>query len=354
MKLLPFLLLIVLLLLLLTEVFLCLRKKYLLRRIRSMLPSQKYARLNTLLQPFGFFYLPEKDIISSTHDAWQRSFGYEALFDETTLHFNMVFDCEPVYFDCSRRTWMIEFWKGQYGINIGAEIGVYYADSIVEPEKRRETHFYSVADSDMLPVELELSYKGKTLFSLQDTHWWLTGFDMGRFCQPEDLAMRTAITFPDCIMLQSFIGGLIEAGYALHDLSVSGCRISYIHEVSCGSPCDSSADNKDFFSDSDIHESSCICCRSHSAFTSGQASFTFTRPHSLQPRHLRPRLSAYKQKKNLLFCKLYLWGTNPLTSTCDRLLLLYYLLPPVLRRMLRFRKCKDQKIKQKIQKTKQK
>lgn len=347
MKLLSFLFLMVLLLLLLTEVFLCLRKKYLLRRICSIHPCQKYAKLNTLLQPFGFFYLPEKDIISSAHDAWQRSFGYEALFDETALHFNMVFDCEPVYFDYNGRTWMIEFWKGQYGINIGAEIGVYYADSIIEPEKRQETHFYSVADADMLPMELELSHKGKTLFSLQDTHWWLTGFDMGRFCHPEDLTMRTAITFPDCMMLQSFVGGLIEAGYALHDLRISGCRISYIHEASCGSSCDSLTDKKGSSSDSDIHESSCICCRSHSAFTSGQAGFTFAQSHSLQHRHIRPRLAAFKQKKNLLFCKLYLLVTHPLTSTCDRLLFLYYLLPPVLRRMLRFRKCKVQKPKHK-------
>ena len=39
--------------------------------------------------------------------------------------FQMVFDALPVYFDYQKKTWLIEFWKGQYGINTGAEIGIY-------------------------------------------------------------------------------------------------------------------------------------------------------------------------------------------------------------------------------------
>ena len=39
----------------------------------------------------------------------------------------MIIDAYPVYFDYQDKTWMIEFWRGQYGINTGAEIGVYHA-----------------------------------------------------------------------------------------------------------------------------------------------------------------------------------------------------------------------------------
>lgn len=328
------------------------RKQCILRHIRRMDAHQKTDKLNSLIQPFGFSYLPEKDIITSTHDAWQRAFGYRTLFDETALHFNMVVDCEPVYFDYDDHTWLIEFWKGQYGINTGCEIGIYYTDSIIDPENRKETHFESAPDADMLPLEMELLYQGEVLFSLQDTHWWLTGFHMGLFSHPEELTLRAVLTFPNCIMLQSFVGGLIEAGYSLHNLHVSGCRISYIYEASCG-------DGDEVFSDSiqeasccnscrpscdKTRESTCIYCQKKHSSSFAQAGFSLSEPYSHQPRQDRRTLARFKQWKNRLFCRLYLRITHPFTSTCDRLMFLYYLLPPILRRMLRFCKNKSQKI----------
>ncbi|MEI3236147.1 MAG: DUF4474 domain-containing protein [Lachnospira sp.] len=96
-----------------------------------MSPCAQKKLLDELMQPFGFLSCPQQNVITSDIDSWQRTFGYTRLFDYSAPHFKMVFDCEPVYFDYDNRTWLIEFWKGQYGISCGAEIGIYRADTIL-------------------------------------------------------------------------------------------------------------------------------------------------------------------------------------------------------------------------------
>ena len=132
---------------------------------------KKVHLLNDLLEPFGFCYLPESDIVTSLRNTWQKKFGYMAKYDHAALHFNMVFDCEKVYFYYDKKTWLIDFWKGQYGINIGGEIGIYRADKIVAPKDFSKTIFYGVSDSEMLPLSMVLNYKGQKLFSLTKKHW---------------------------------------------------------------------------------------------------------------------------------------------------------------------------------------
>ena len=39
----------------------------------------------------------------------------------------MIIDCEPVRFYYGGKKWLIELWKGQYGMTTGCEIGVYTA-----------------------------------------------------------------------------------------------------------------------------------------------------------------------------------------------------------------------------------
>ena len=40
----------------------------------------------------------------------------------------MVFDCEPLYFSCNGKSYLLELWKGQYGMSTGAGIGFYPAE----------------------------------------------------------------------------------------------------------------------------------------------------------------------------------------------------------------------------------
>lgn len=284
------------------------RKKSIIQKICCMDFCNKLYLLDDLMQPYGFSYLQQQNIVTSRIDAWQRKFGYQALFDKTADRFHMVFDCEPIYFDYSGRTWLIEFWKGQYGINIGGEIGIYYADSLLTPEQYKSAHFQSVPDEWMLSLSMKLFHYGKPLFSVSRKHWWLTGFYMGHFCQPQDLSLHISITFPNALMLQSFTAALIAAGYDFCTINVCGLTISFV----------------------------------------------FTKPYSPQPRSRF--FSRQSQWKNRCLCGLYQWISRPFSATHDKLLYLYFFLPRSFRRVLRYRKNRQQKQQplknyQRIQKT---
>lgn len=280
------------------------RRKRLIHKVCCMDYCEKYCLLNELFMPFGFSYSPSQDLITSTLDAWQREFGYQALFDRTAPYFNMVFDCEPIYFNYQGQTWLIELWKGQYGINIGGEIGIYQADRILSPEEYRQAQFHSIPNEQMLPLSMKMFFRGNLLFAISRTHWWLTGFRLGAYCEPEDLAMDVSVTFPDDLMLEQFIDSLLENGYPKCGLRLCGRTLSFTFAGPYGSR---------------------FCKRR-------------------RPEHL---LSRFSQLKNRLFCRLFLLVTRPFTCTADRILYLYYFLPPVFRRMFRFRRNRNQRPRRK-------
>ncbi len=272
-----------------------------IQKVREMNACGKLHLFNLLAEPFGFSYLMLQDLITTREDAWQRDFGYHAFFDRSASHFHMVLDCEPVYFYYAGETWLIEFWKGQYGINVGGEIGIYHADSILEPEQYDHALFQSVPDEKMLPLSMELFYKGSLLFGIRRRHWWLTGFRMGRYCEPEDLTMKASLTFPDVAMLNSFVKSLLYMGYSQNEVHVREFTVS----------------------------------------------FSFAVPYTLQYRKHFVYYSRWTQWKNRVLCKIYQWATKPFTCTLDQMLYLYYCLPFVFRYMLHFRKNKEQKYNRK-------
>lgn len=163
----------------------------------------------------GFEYNPEKDIICSTMNNMQRLRGYCRAYDEAAIMISDVIDCEPIYFRYGGYDWMIELWKGQYGIGTGCEIGLYYHQT-GEEENPVEHHimgemFGCVSDEDMLDLAFSLERNGEELFAQEWTrHWWLTGFRWGEISRPKNLTMNVSIRFPNEEMLQAFINGGIE------------------------------------------------------------------------------------------------------------------------------------------------
>lgn len=277
------------------------RRKCIIRKIRCMDFCQKLCLLNNLVEPFGFSYVPEEDIMTSTLDAWQKDFGYCSLFDKSASKFSMVLDCEPIYFDYDGHTWMIEFWKGQYGINLGGEIGIYKANTLVPPEQYDRTLFHGVSGYELLPVSMEMNFKGQPAFCLHREHWWLTGFRMGSFCQPEDLVMNISITFPNEDMLQCFVESLNRTGY-------SNCEF-------------------------------CVCRLT--------VSLCFSLPHTWQPRQIQRWFTRFAQWHNRIFCRLFQWITRPFTCTMDRILYLYFFLPVLFRHLLCLRRNRKQRFHKK-------
>lgn len=282
------------------------RRKCIIRKICCMDSCEKLHLLNDLSEPFGFCFIPAEDIMTSRLDAWQKEFGYCSLYDKSASHFNMVFDCEPVYFNYDNRTWMIEFWKGQYGINIGGEIGIYQADVILSPDQYDRTLFHAVSENELLPISMDMNFKGSPLFSVCQPHWWLTGFRMGCYCEPEDLVMDISITFPNEDMLQCFVKSLQRLGYHKCELYICDLTVS----------------------------------------------FSFSIPHSKQPRLIHCWHSRFSQWKNRIFCKLFRFITRPFLCTMDRILYLYFFLPTAFRHTLCLKRNRKQKFHRKRRKHK--
>ena len=281
--------------------FFCLnhwRRKKKIKKVCTMCTEEKCDILNSMIEPFGYSYLFSQDIFTSRIDAWQREFGYCTLYDKTASRFNMVFDCLPIYFDYNGRTWLIELWKGQYGINTGAEIGIYYADHILEEKEYTTTLFQSVDNKDMPHFSFHLFRQGNRIADLSGKHWWLTAFSMGRFSQPVDLYMRASVTLPDSSMVRAFTKGLINAGYTADDITV-------------------------------------FC---------NTVTFSFTESAMQVSAYGRFR-SRIAQWMNRFWCKIYLLVTRPFCLSLDRLVYLYYYLPFIFRKMFRIRKYKKYKPK---------
>lgn len=268
------------------------RKKKICEKLYSMNYHEKCCLLSELIEPFGYCYVPSQDIFSTTLNAWQRDFGYTALFDRYASSFGMVFDCQPVYFDYDNHTWLIEFWKGQYGINTGCEIGIYKADSVVASMQRNTTLFHSVEDSEMLPISMDLYHLDEHLAHLAKRHWWLTIFDMGEFNEPEDLSIKIHLTFPDKEMLRAFVKALQEEGYAQTDICSCGLQVSFLYQ-------------------------SCSICNLS---------------------RFRKLLCQKAQLQNRILCRLFLQITKPFKSSLDRMLCLYLHLPFVFRHIMNNKK----------------
>lgn len=275
-------------------VFFCLnfwRRKRIIRKVMAMCTNEKCRLLEELIEPFGFSYLERQDIFTSRLDAMQRKYGYCELYDETAHLLHMIYDSLPVYFDYNGRTWLIEFWKGQYGMNTGGEIGVYYADRVLDKKEYGTTLFQSVADEDMLSLSLRLYRNGEEIASLGKVHWWLTAFSLGCFSHVKNVSMRIGIKFPEATMTRAFVEGLVEAGYAEEEID--------------------------------------ICCN--------MVAFSF-QDTSAQYGFFRRLQRMFAQYMNHFWCNVYLFTTRPFCLSLDRVLYLYYYLPFVFRRMLRIRK----------------
>lgn len=216
---------ILLLFVLIPLLLLLVRRKRSKRKICGMTMQEKVCKLNELAEPFGFMYMPEQDIFISCRDAWQREMGYETLFDRAAVAAHIVIDARPVYFDYEGRTWLIEFWKGQYGMNTGGEVGVYHADILVAPEEYEMTHFEAVEDFEMPYIRCRLTREREIVYEYGDKHWWLTGFRVGMFSKPKDLTLYTAINFPCREMAEAFLTGLQRSGMYCHSYRICGNKV---------------------------------------------------------------------------------------------------------------------------------
>ena len=280
----------ILVFILLAVVFLHFRKKRIIKKVKALAVSEKTKLLNHLIEPVGYIYEPYLDIFATRLNAPQKMFGYTTFYDLSAPFFNMVFDYETIYFDYSGRTWLVEMWKGQYGINSGCELGIYYADTILEPDKYDNALFHAVEEKDMPDISLSLkklpAKPGKPatpLGYLNYHHWWLTIFKMGVFSKPRQLFVDVSVRFKNYPMLHSFLDSF-DAVMPHTPYRTGGTTVYFT------------------FSNSD---------RKYSLFR------RFVRRSALTLCHF--------------YCILFNFITRPFRNTGDKLLYLYYYLPFLIR-----------------------
>jgi len=191
----------------------------------------KDKSLEELIDSLGYAYDGRQDIFYSGLNAWQRDMGYCRLYDEAAAPMSMIIDCEPIYFEYENKRWLIEFWKGQYGMTTGCEIGIYATDGPdVHTEYFNGTFYKCVDDDDLLSMSFELIKNGKRLFKRRAVHWWLTGFKLGEFSEPSELVVFITIKLKDRIMMTEFVNGLIKAGYQDEDIVIINNTVKLVFD----------------------------------------------------------------------------------------------------------------------------
>lgn len=247
-------------------------------QIPALSDREKRRKLNELMAVSGFAYDGDQDIFYSRTDSWQRKFGYGRIYDEAAAPLNMIIDCEPVYFEYEEKKWLIEFWKGQYGITTGGEVGVYYLpkQTLVEELLTTPLIYQCVTDEDTLRMQTILWKDGRQLYYRRGYHWWLTAFVLGEFSKPKELAMDIELTLKTEEMRDAFLGGLYKAGYRNEEINVQGNTV-WIH---------------------------------------------FAKPHTRQPMTRTRWFAAIKQWENKRNCRLYRRVTKDYTNTYDKIMAL--------------------------------
>lgn len=198
---------------------------------RVLYSAEQLEAIQKMLSETGYAYDEQQNIFYSTIDQWQRNYGYCSLYDEASAPIGIVIDCEPIYFEYGGKRWLIEFWKGQYGITTGAEIGVYNTTGpdLNIPGIFNGTFYQCASNEDTLDMTFTLYRKNSPMFTRTDKHWLLAGFRLGDYTRPSHLVMHASLTLKDSQMRDAFMQGLRNAGYTDNEFSYSGNTVSLVY-----------------------------------------------------------------------------------------------------------------------------
>lgn len=178
---------------------------------------------------FGYLYDSEEKCFYTSADPWQRVVGYNEAFDVMAPMSLIDFDTMRLKFDYQDKKWMIQLWKGQYGLLFyGAEVGVY-----TMPKDRVVEHYDCASDDEMLKMsmnfyEYETKFFGDSGWEKKFSrpygyYWWCTGFLPGsRYNKYHTFMLEMRITMKDSEMLNGVTAALKENGisYTVNGLDV--------------------------------------------------------------------------------------------------------------------------------------
>ncbi len=154
-------------------------------------------------------------------EAWQYDYGFGKIYDFVSPYILLEYDYIRVFFTYEDKDWMLQMWKGQYGLVFyGGEIGIYNRPHS-EDGVNAWTMFNCPAEEDWLKMEMTLWHENtdgkwnREFTRAYDYYWWCTGFKNGHLRQEEpanELRLTGRITFKDSEMAQLVASGFEECG----------------------------------------------------------------------------------------------------------------------------------------------
>ncbi len=174
----------------------------------------------------GYQYDRAGQFYYTVNDPWQRNFGFNTLYDIGAPFLNFYYDTFRVKFTYKKMDWLIQFWKGQYGlVFVGSEIGCYY-----KPADDTGVHYDAVSDEDALYMSMTFYRNGEERLTREYAkYWWCTGFvpgSLSSFRDRSELSMRARLTMKDKTMLGLFCTSLEKSGFVRDEnYSVSGLDV---------------------------------------------------------------------------------------------------------------------------------
>lgn len=162
----------------------------------------------------NFYYTDDKE-------CWQKNFGFNEVYDTFAPVTMMYYDTVRTTFEYGGKEWLVQTWKGQYGMAfVGGEVGVYTRSlgSI-------GSHFVCADKEDWLNMEMAFMWdeyetgEYRAVFNRDyDKYWWATGFVVGfpngSLRQTlKEFRLVTHITFKDAEMADAFCKAFEENGF---------------------------------------------------------------------------------------------------------------------------------------------
>ena len=157
------------------------------------------------------------------NNAWQGNFGYNQAYDLVAPYLMLEYDYVRVYFTYKNKDWMVQLWKGQYGLVFyGCEAGIYNKAASGKDDSVVTT--YSHATGGNIPYmqttlyhDANLSGNYSRVFSTPyEQTWWSTGFKPGHLRRTEpasELRQTGVISFDNEEMAKLFAEGLEECRF---------------------------------------------------------------------------------------------------------------------------------------------
>ena len=176
-------------------------------------------------QVLGYRYSYKGDYYyTDDKDCWQSMFGFNFAYDWIAPLMLFEYDYVRVFFNYKGKDWMIQMWKGQYGmVFYGSEVGVYNKPEGKE-SATRISHYASADSPDYLTIGTTLERKNPATGAYEleferpyDKYWWCSGFVPGHLWDTtpcDELRTTTHITFKSEEMAALFADGLKECKFA--------------------------------------------------------------------------------------------------------------------------------------------